>query len=299
MPSRRPSPLSGFLVLLVLPGLLAGLPALAQPAFRVADLNPANPQSWSLSLETGRRIAVLGNALVFVADDGGEYGAELWRSDGTSAGTRLLKDICPGACSSSPTSLTVSNGTPVLHRGRRGSWTGAVEVGRHPRGHVDGGGDPAGALGLDQRPHRRERRALLLRRRRRARVRAVDVGRHPGRHPPGQGHRPGAGLDQRPLPGHLRPQAAVRGRLRSPADGALGERRHRGGDRDGGGHPAGRGCHLARLRSPRLRAGRGPGSPGRLPVRRRRRHGDGALVHRRDSRRHHGPASREPPPRTR
>ncbi|HEY0513556.1 MAG TPA: ELWxxDGT repeat protein [Thermoanaerobaculia bacterium] len=110
MPSRRHPALSGFLALLVLPGLLAGLPALAQPAFRVADLNPANPQSWSLSLETGRRIVVLGNALVFVADDGGEYGIELWRSDGTRAGTRPLKDICPGSCSSSPASLTVSNG---------------------------------------------------------------------------------------------------------------------------------------------------------------------------------------------
>ena len=110
MPYRRPPALSGLLALLLLPGLLAGLPALAQPAFRVADLNPANPQSWSLSLETGRRIVVLGNALVFVADDGGEYGIELWRSDGTRAGTRPLKDICPGSCSSSPASLTVSNG---------------------------------------------------------------------------------------------------------------------------------------------------------------------------------------------
>jgi len=36
MPSRRPPVLSGLPALLVLTGLLAGLPALAQPAFRVA-----------------------------------------------------------------------------------------------------------------------------------------------------------------------------------------------------------------------------------------------------------------------
>jgi ELWxxDGT repeat protein len=95
---------------LALLGLLASLPVAAQPAYRVADLNPFTRQNWSLYLETGRRIAVIGNAFYFVVNDGGEAGAELWQSDGTAAGTRLLKDICPGACSSAPQSLTVSNG---------------------------------------------------------------------------------------------------------------------------------------------------------------------------------------------
>ncbi len=90
--------------------LLAGLPVAAQPAFRVADLNTTVPQSSSLYLEAGRRIAVLGNAFYFVASDGAEAGSELWQSDGTAAGTRLLKDICPGACASAPQSLIVSNG---------------------------------------------------------------------------------------------------------------------------------------------------------------------------------------------
>ncbi|CAN0304389.1 unnamed protein product, partial [Ectocarpus sp. 12 AP-2014] len=34
-------------------------------------------------------------------------GAELWRTDGTGAGTVLVKDTYPGERSGSPTSLTV------------------------------------------------------------------------------------------------------------------------------------------------------------------------------------------------
>ena len=39
-----------------------------------------------------------GNRLVFPADDG-IHGAELWATNGTPAGTTLLKDVCPGSCS--------------------------------------------------------------------------------------------------------------------------------------------------------------------------------------------------------
>ncbi len=39
------------------------------------------------------------------------HGSELWQSDGTAAGTRMMADIWPGATSSSPTSLTDVNGT--------------------------------------------------------------------------------------------------------------------------------------------------------------------------------------------
>ena len=38
-------------------------------------------------------------------------GSELWKSDGTSAGTVLVKDIRPGALFSRPQNLTNSNGT--------------------------------------------------------------------------------------------------------------------------------------------------------------------------------------------
>src|SRR5262245_46730855 len=54
--------------------------------------------------------AVLGARLIFVADDG-LTGKELWRSDGTEAGTVRLKDIRPGSATSFPSELTTINGT--------------------------------------------------------------------------------------------------------------------------------------------------------------------------------------------
>ncbi len=47
--------------------------------------------------------------LVFAADDG-EHGVEPWTSDGTVAGTRMVKDVRRGPEGSSPFALTVMNG---------------------------------------------------------------------------------------------------------------------------------------------------------------------------------------------
>ena len=106
MPSRAARSLVAFcLPLLLFTAWSAG----AQPAFRVADLNPTVVQH-SSTIFAQQRLTAFGNEFFFVADDGGIHGAELWRSDGTLAGTGVLKDICPGACSSSPGALTVSNG---------------------------------------------------------------------------------------------------------------------------------------------------------------------------------------------
>lgn len=53
--------------------------------------------------------AVLNDVSYFAANDG-IHGYELWRSDGTSSGTYLVKDIYPGQTSSDVTGITAANG---------------------------------------------------------------------------------------------------------------------------------------------------------------------------------------------
>jgi ELWxxDGT repeat protein len=72
----------------ILWGLLGGS-ATAQAPYLVRDINPGGTAYPSLPVE------VNGAALFFAND--GVHGPELWRSDGTAAGTRLVKDIIPGS----------------------------------------------------------------------------------------------------------------------------------------------------------------------------------------------------------
>jgi ELWxxDGT repeat protein len=55
-------------------------------------------------------LTAVGRTLYFVADDG-IHGPELWRSDGTSRGTRLVKELNPGAGDTGPGQLTDVAGT--------------------------------------------------------------------------------------------------------------------------------------------------------------------------------------------
>ena len=51
-----------------------------------------------------REFVVMGDQLIFSANDG-LHGRELWRSDGTQSGTRLIQDIAPGIKGSDPEDL--------------------------------------------------------------------------------------------------------------------------------------------------------------------------------------------------
>jgi ELWxxDGT repeat protein len=67
-----------------------------------------------------------GNGTLFFSSDGGGTGAELWKSNGTAAGTARVKDLVPGPGGSSPRELQGINGVLFfeadLPSGGRGFW---------------------------------------------------------------------------------------------------------------------------------------------------------------------------------
>ena len=80
------------------------------PAALVADINGTATSSLGL---TGTVLATLNGTTFFAADDG-VHGMELWQSDGTAAGTVMVKDILTGADGSNPRYLTNVNGVLFL-----------------------------------------------------------------------------------------------------------------------------------------------------------------------------------------
>jgi ELWxxDGT repeat protein len=74
----------------------------------VASFAPAeNEDAVAFGLDRALSDAPLGGAILFSARDP-EHGAELWRTDGAAAGSRLVKDLVPGPSSSSPAQLTAA-----------------------------------------------------------------------------------------------------------------------------------------------------------------------------------------------
>jgi ELWxxDGT repeat protein len=103
------------LLLLLVIGSTAGF---AQTPFRI-DLNSgAGPLVGS----DPRGLFRAPNGLVYFNACTPEHGCELWRSDGTEAGTQLVKDIRPGAAGSAPFGFGAdANGTLVYFSAEDGS----------------------------------------------------------------------------------------------------------------------------------------------------------------------------------
>jgi len=72
--------------------------------YMLKDINPGSNDSfhWTPDVFHEELVIVHDDSLYFIADDGGQYGAELWRTNGTANGTELVIDIVPGSESSWP-----------------------------------------------------------------------------------------------------------------------------------------------------------------------------------------------------
>lgn len=88
--------------------LLVSAPAMGLTPRLVKDINTIAVAQGSLPQGYARA----GGLAVFAADDG-DRGSELWRSDGTAAGTFQIADACPGGCSGRPV-VIASTGQSVF-----------------------------------------------------------------------------------------------------------------------------------------------------------------------------------------
>jgi ELWxxDGT repeat protein len=75
------------------------------------------------ALRPDSQLIPAGGRIVFVARDL-VHGTEPWTSDGTGAGTRLLRDLCAGACDSAPEAFTAHDGRIDF----RATWNGRTRL---------------------------------------------------------------------------------------------------------------------------------------------------------------------------
>ena len=106
-PSRSFKTSFAIALLMVAAGFFAAPPAAAQPASILKDIATTGVNTGGID---PTELTGFDGALYFFADDGID-GRELWRADGTEAGTWRVRDICPGQCGSSfTTELVVFQG---------------------------------------------------------------------------------------------------------------------------------------------------------------------------------------------
>ncbi len=84
----------------LVPLLVCSPLAAAGAPFVVKDINGTGASAPT-------ELVTMGVVTYFAADNG-VNGVELWKSDGSTGGTMLVKDICPGACSAAPYELTIA-----------------------------------------------------------------------------------------------------------------------------------------------------------------------------------------------
>ena len=108
-PSRLSIAASAFLTLAAIAtGAVAISPVPTPPDLLLADLGTEPVNGDAAASGTFSRVA-LGGGLIFVAAHP-DFGLEPWITDGTEAGTRLLRDLCAGKCSSDPHSFVQLDG---------------------------------------------------------------------------------------------------------------------------------------------------------------------------------------------
>ena len=91
-----------------LAAVMAAGSAWAQPATPVKDINLTR-EDFNEPLFTFPGFIALGTDVFFPHNDG-IHGYELWKTDGSEAGTVLVKDLCPGTCRSWPRHFTPFGG---------------------------------------------------------------------------------------------------------------------------------------------------------------------------------------------